>query len=127
MVGNGAWGVLSWEPKDFLLSTLPHSEEASTSGRQHTALMPSGIRTFQLPGGGGGGKGRGMRLTLLPPPSDRDDLLSVVDIGRSAEVRGALRMGRGQRMHLHEGRSVHLMKVQGFKYGARTFRSFGES
>ena len=40
------------------------------------------MRTFQLPG-----KGR-VRLTLLPPPSNRGDLMAVVDIGRAAEVRG---------------------------------------
>ena len=44
--------------------------------------QPLLMRTFQLPG-----KGR-VRLTLLPPPSNRGDLMAVVDIGRAAEVRG---------------------------------------
>ncbi len=50
--------------------------EASTSS-------PLSMCTVNVQGGKGG---RAIRITLLPPPSDRQDLLAVVDLGRSAEV-----------------------------------------
>ncbi len=50
--------------------------EASTSA-------PLSMCTVNVQCGKGG---RAIRITLLPPPSDRQDLLAVVDLGRSAEV-----------------------------------------
>ena len=60
-------------------SSVPHAADPEAAPLPGQALL---MRTFQLPG-----KGR-VRLTLLPPPSNRGDLMAVVDIGRAAEVRG---------------------------------------
>ncbi len=57
------------------------------------------------------GKSRSVRFTLLPPPSDRSDLMAVVDVAKCAEIILLVVPGGGEHHHENEcidekGRSV---------------------
>lgn len=73
--------VFSFALQPCLAVLLAAEAEAGPSS-SGTGSFPLSMTTVHI-----AGKGRGVRLTLLPPLSDRRDLMSVVDMGRAAEVR----------------------------------------
>ena len=90
--------VFSFALQPCLAVLLAAEAEAGPSS-SCTGSFPLSMTTVHI-----GGKGRGVRLTLLPPLSDRRDLMSVVDMGRAAEVR---QKGEG----LAAGRRVRWWEV----------------